>query len=251
MTPRALEMPAAPEAVEEAVATLTAHLREEPDDARAGEQFQRLAWRWARQVAAADEAERVYAQMLAHAGLGTEPGHEPAPERQAAPKSTVPMREPTPTERGPESPPPPDSSDGAEPEPLPSVGLSGPEAERARALADHLADAPAQIAGPIPRWDPDETPVLVGRVEAVEHADLRQRAGTTRVLLLKTEEGLVECWLGHQQSAAITREFEAEQGRAVAPGDVFAIAAKGRKRIGKSRSPSRLFSIEIEWGDDA
>ncbi|MGI8622679.1 MAG: hypothetical protein ACR2NB_04125, partial [Solirubrobacteraceae bacterium] len=64
---------------------------------------------------------------------------------------------------------------------------------------------------------------------------------------LRTTSGPVEIWASWQQAAALLRAAELAHGRTLQPGDLLAIRAAGKQRIGKSRSPSRLFTIAIEW----
>lgn len=246
MTPRTLDLPADPERAEEAARLIVAALAAAPDGEQQ-EATERHIWAWACQVTGtAAEAERAYFAALTAAGL------PPAPEQPDAAPNPEPQPELEPPAEQPDDGPEPAADDTPTPEPQAPAPLPPPVAERARRLAERLAHEPAQIAAPIPRYDPDEHPVIAGRVEAVEHVELRQRrGGAVRVILLRThEDGLVEVWLGHQQSAALVRELEAERRSALAPGDLFAIAAKGKQRIGRSRNLSRTFSIAIERSAD-
>lgn len=236
--PRHLDLPADPGAVEQVADVLRAHVRDsEPDDARTAEQVADLAWRWATQVAPSnDAAEEAYWAVLRAAGL--EPPAEPEPGQQ----QPEPEREPDP-QRQAESEP--------EPEPVPATVSAEPLpddlAARLRALGQRVEQAPTTTAAPIGRWDPSEQPTLAGEVASVEWADLRQRSGPTRIVTLRTQDGPRELWVSWQQLGALLRAVELGHGRALAPGDLLAIQERGKRRLGSSRSPSRLFSLAVEW----
>lgn len=251
---REVDLPADPARAADAAALLKENVGDNP------EWFADLAWQWARQVTDDEQRARdAYFAVLAAGGysLSADDNEQPEPEPEPQPEPG----EQEPEHEAPAEPDPaPEPDPASEPEPQPEPGDKGESlapaplpadvAQRAQVLAREAERAGARIAGPIPRWDPAEEPVIAGRVEAVDHADLRQRGGAVRILLLRTEAGLVEVWLGHQQSAALLREMEAEHGRVLAAGDLFAIAAKGRQRIGASRSPSRLFSLAVNWAGE-
>lgn len=238
-----LDLPANPEHVEEAADVLAAHLRDtEPDDARAAAQFRTLARRWAQQVTERDEqAESVYHQALTAAGLADDSEAEPEPE-QTEPESP-PEPEPEPPEpragRVRERPP-----DPAPPDPA--------LARRLAALAEAAEAAEVRALSPTPRWDPAEQGLVAGAVECVTWADLRQRGGPVRVLRLRQADGAeIEVWAGWQQLAALLGEAEAQHRRGLAPGDLVAVnASHGKQRVGKSRSPSRLFTLAVEWAGE-
>lgn len=240
---RTINLPTSPDRAAEAADVLCRHLRDEPDDDRAAEQLRSLAWRWAQQASAPDgDPEATYWRVLDAAGIepsvaGDEPS--PQPERQPAPQPTAdpepqaaPEPEPAPVESAPES------------EPLPSDLTA-----RLRALAQRVESEPTTTASPVAKWDPDETPIIAGEVAAVEWADLRQRGGPVRIVTLRTEGGPAEAWASWQQLAALLRQRELAHGRPIRAADLLAIQARGRQRVGRSRSPSRMFALSIEWAD--
>ncbi len=225
MSPAELRLPRDPEAVDQAAEALHAQLGDDRDRAWRG------ARGWATQAARdrsqGDQQHLAEDVLRAYDRLAGASAPEPEPQPQ-----------PAPAERAPERP--------AAPAPV------DPElAARLDALAQRAEQAEATAITPTPRWDPAEQPTLAGRVECASWADLRQRTGPVRVLTLTQASGeRVQAWCSWQQLVALLDEAEAQHGRSLQRGDCIAIHAHGSQRVGRSRSPSRLFMTAIEWSAD-
>ncbi len=238
MSPRELHLPRDPEAVAQAAEALYAHMPGDRDRAWKG------ALQWAAQAAPdrSEDAQTEIAERVLQRvdQLGTE-AQEPPPPPTSRPPTRRPERVPTepepPSERVPERPPAPSPAD--------------PDMDRRlKALAEETAGAEPTAISPTPRWDPSEQPTLAGRIECASWVDLRQRTGPVRVLTLTQADGTrVECWCSWQQLVALLSEAEAQHGRGLAVGDLVAIRVHGRQRVGRSRSPSLLFTVAVEWAD--
>lgn len=242
-------LPGDPTKTEEVAALL--HDRTSGDSS----EFVRRAWQWAGKVSSSrQEAETAYFRVLDAGGVtNPDPGPDPKPAAPAPKPTTNPNPDPDP------EPDAPDTDDDPEGEPedeqAPRAPVATPDHEplpgdllrRLEALAAHVEKTEPHVAAPVPKWDPDETPTITGQVALAERADLRQRGGAIRVIVLLTEHGPTEIWASWQQAAALLRAAELAHGRTLLRGDLLAIRAAGKQRIGKSRSPSRLFSLVIEW----
>lgn len=248
MSERHLDLPADLGAVEQVADVLRAHVSD-PDDPRAAEQVADLAWRWATKLAPSkDAAEEAFWAVLSAAGLKPPAEPEPGQQQPEAEREPEPRRQPEPeADREPEPQRQPESEPEPEPEAVSAEPLPDDLAARLRALGQRVEQAPTTAAAPIVRWDPSEKPTLAGEVAVLEWADLRQRAGPTRIVTLRTQDGPVELWLSWQQAGALLRAAELGHGRALAAGDLLAIEARGKRRLGRSRSPSRLFALTIDW----
>jgi len=247
MTPRTLDLPGRPEATDEAAQTILA-ATQDPRQAAT------LAWRWARHCHPSDEqaAAETWRAVL-EAGHIPHPDDLPAtaePKPKPAPK---PGAEPATESAADDGTQPDDDDDGAEQPARAPVAAPDPEpltrelAQQLAVLSERVEATEPHIAAPIAKWDPDETPVLAGQVAVAEYADLRQRAGPVRIILLLTEHGPIEAWCSWQQLSALIRAEELAHGRTIQPGDLVGIQARGKQRVGRSRSPSRLFTVAIEW----
>ncbi|MGI8439763.1 MAG: hypothetical protein ACR2NV_06110, partial [Thermoleophilaceae bacterium] len=234
-------LPGDPTKTEEVAALL--HERTGGDEG----EFVRRAWVWAGKVSSSrQDAETAYFAVLSAGGVqpppaAADPDPEPAGPAPKPDPDPEPETEPDEADDDPEQ---PARAPAATPdhEPLPGDLLA-----RLEALTRRVEAAPTTTAAAVPKWDPDETPTITGQVALAEWADLRQRGGAVRILVLLTEHGPVEIWCSWQQLAALLRAQELAHGRTLQPGDLLAIRAAGKQRIGKSRSPSRLFTLSIEW----
>lgn len=248
---RTLDLPADPVATTEVAAILAEHTR-------SAREFTRHAWAWAGQVSRT-QAEAETAYFAVHDAAGVQPATAPDPEAGHVAKSDpAPKAEPKPRpdpEPDADDDPDPDPDGDGDPEPSARAPVSAPTpdplpdhlARQLTALAARVDTEEPHVAANVPKWDPDETPTLAGQVAYSEYADLRQRAGPVRILVLRTTDGPVEIWASWQQLGALLRAEELANGRAIQPGDLLAIRAAGKQRVGKSRSPSRLFTLAIQW----
>ncbi len=237
MSPRELHLPRDPEAVAQAAAALHEHCGQDRDRAWKGAQ------EWAAQ-AAPDRSEDARVEIAERVlqrfdQLDAEP-QEPAPPPTSRPPTRRPERAPEPerAERVPERPPAPAAVD-------PDL------ARRLNVLAKQTESAEVRAITPTPKWDPADSLTIAGRVQVVSFADLRQRSGPLRVIRLVQASGeSVEVWASWQQLVALLSEAEAQRGRGLAVGDLVAIHVHGRQRVGRSRSPSLLFTVAVEWAGD-
>ncbi len=238
MSPRELHLPRDPEAVAQAAESLYAHMPGDRDRAWAAAQ------EWAAQ-AAPDRTEDAQATLAADV-LQQFDALDPEPQESPPPTSRPPTRRP---ERVPTEPEPERAERVPERPPAPSP--ADPDmARRLKALAEETAGAEPTAISPTPRWDSAEQATLAGVIQCASWADLRQRTGPVRVLTLMQADGTrIECWCSWQQLVALLSEAEAQRGRSLAPGDLIAIHAGGSQRVGKSRSPSRMFTVAVEWAD--
>ncbi len=229
------------------------HERTSGDEA----EFVRRAWQWAGRVASTrQDAETAYFACLAAGGVTPPAAPEPKPDpEQATPEQATPEQATPEPEADPDPDPEPDAPDTDDDPEAAQAPIATPDHEplpdaltaRLEALTRRVEAAPTTTAAAVPKWDPDEQPTITGQVALAEWADLRQRGGAVRILLLLTSHGPVEIWASWQQLAALLRAAELGHGRTLQPGDLLAIRAAGKQRIGKSRSPSRLFTLVIEW----
>lgn len=243
MTPT---LPGDPTKTEEVAALL--HERTGGDEG----EFVRRAWQWAGKVSSSrQQAETAYFRVLDAGGV-TNPDPGPDPEPAAPAPKPAPNPDPEP-----DAPDTDDDDPEGEPEDeqAPRAPVATPDHEplpgdllrRLAALTERVDAAPTTTAAAVPKWDPDEALTIAGEVALAEWADLRQRGGAVRILTLRTTSGPTEIWASWQQLAALLRAAELAHGRTLQPGDLVGIAARGKQRVGKSRSPSRLFTLSIEW----
>lgn len=240
-------LPGDPTKTEEVAALL--HDRTSGDSS----EFVRRAWVWAGKVSSSrQDAETAYFAVLSAGGVQPPPAaadSDPEPAAPAPKPATNPDPDPEPDA------PDPDPEGEPEDEQAPRAPAATPDHEplpgdllrRLAALTQTTEAEPTTTAAPVPKWDPDEQPAITGQVALCEWADLRQRAGAVRIIVLLTEHGPTEIWASWQQAAALLRAAELAHGRTLQRGDLLAIRAAGKQRIGKSRSPSRLFTLVIEW----
>ncbi len=248
----AVEMPADPEAVEEAGEALRSACGQ---DANAAWQ---LAWRWASQAAPPDwsneQTQALAERTMGAGGYGgvaeaaeSPPKAPPAPaEEKPPPASAEAPRRPQDAAEAPPSREPPQRVAPTAPPPLPAE-----TADRLAALTAQIEQAEAQVAEDAGRWDPDERPVVAGVVSAVELRDYRTRSGPVRVLTVRQSDGgLVEVQAQWKQLRALLAQAEDAEGRPLQRGDLLAIRHTGKGRPEGSRNPERLFALAVEWAAD-
>lgn len=238
---RTLDLPGqdGPGAVAEAAQVILANTQ----DPR---QVASLAWRWGLHVHPDDRqaAERAYFAVLAAARIEPpSPTADPEPDPEPAKPEPEPDADAD-ADPDPDPEPQPTRAPVAAPDPDP---LTDTLTQQLTMLAERVAEAEPHVAAQVERWDPDDQPSVAGQVAIVEWADLRQRAGPTRIIVLHTRDGPIEIWASWQQLAALLRAQELAHGRTLQAGDLIGIQARGKQRVGRSRSPSRMFTVAIEW----
>lgn len=241
-----IEMPADPQAVEEAGSALRSACGQD------GAAAWRLAWRWASQAAPPDwsnEQTEALAERAMDAGgfaFEAEGAAEAPAEEKPPPASAEAPRRPQDAAEAAPSREPAQRVAPTAPPPLPAE-----TADRLAALERAVEQVEPQVAEDAGRWDPDDEPALAGVVSAVELRDYRTRSGPVRVLTLRTAAGqLVEVQAQWKQLRALLAQAEDAEGRRLQRGDLLAIRFTGKGRPEGSRNPERLFVLRVEWGAD-